>query len=540
MKKKIILFFLIFGILVVYFLTLNHEKNSSEDTTIDLDSNTEEVNWSTYETYELELTQETTITKQGIYHLTGTIKDESVIINTSGNVKLILDNVSITNSDGPAIYIEEAKLTYIELKENTTNTIIDGGSNTDLDGAIFSKDDLWIGGTGTLKVTSNNQDGIVSKGDLVIESGTIIIDSEDDGIRGKDSIIIKDGNITITSNGDGIKTTNEEDTSKGNILIEKGTFDIKAELDGIQATANLQIDDGEFKIKTGDGSSTLSTTSMWGKTNSGTTDSMKDLKATLNIQINGGSFNLNTEDDSIHSNQNITITNGTFEINSGDDGIHADNIVTIKDGTIDIQKSYEGIEGTQINISNGNIKIVSSDDGINIGGGNDSSSMNRPGENHVSSDSEYKLTISGGTIYVNASGDGLDSNGNIYMSGGTVNVDGPTNDGNGALDYDGEFVITGGTLICVGSSGMAMSPSNNSTQNSALIYLSSTSSGEIKIGDITYTPSKNYSSILISSDQLEIGETYSVQIKGNTTTTFKQNSVVTTSGNSFNNPGMKR
>lgn len=540
MKKiYIIIVVILIGIIGGICISLNFSKKDSstdEDLSINIDYEQDEIDWLAYESYELDLSDSTVIKNSGVYYLTGEINNGMITVNTDGPVKLILNDISVTNNSGPAIYIENADVTYIELAEDTNNTLKDDGSS-EFDGVIYSKDDLIIEGNGILNITANNQDGIVSKDDLVINSGNIIINSADDGIRGKDYVVIKNGEINITSSGNAIKSTNEEDETKGSISIQGGNITIKSSLDGVQSVKDLEITGGTFNIQTGSGSSVKSTNSMWAQKNSNT-ESMKGLKATGNIVITNGTFELDTEDDSIHSNSSISISGGDYSISSGDDGIHADNTLIIDGGNININQSYEGLEASKVTINDGSINVTSSDDGINIAGGNDSSSMNRPGQNNISNNSNANLTINGGTIYVNSTGDGLDSNGNMYLNGGYVTVDGPTDNGNSAIDYDGEFVITNGTLIAVGSSGMAQAPSNSSTQNTVFINLTSTMSGTIKIGDIEYTPSKNYSSIIISSPLLETGNSYDLMIDNTNYTTFTQNSTITTIGNSMMSPGM--
>lgn len=434
MKKKyiivivVILCALVSGLLIIY---PNNNKSSKKEEITQINYEQEDIDWSKYETHELELTDSITIKEPGVYYLTGTIKDGLITINTDGSVKLILKNASITNSNGPAIYVEKAQVTYIELEENTENILIDG-SSSELDGTIYSKDDLIIEGDGKLNITANNQDGIVSKDNLVINSGNIVINSKDDGIRGKDSVVIKDGNIQITSEGDGIKTTNDKEDDKGNILIEGGNIVINSKLDGIQAENILKITGGTFDITTGSGSSVKSTNSMMSQKNN-TEESKKGLKASGNIEITGGTFNLNTEDDAIHSNSSLTISGGDYTISSGDDGIHADSLLEINDGTFNINAS-EGIEGTYVKINEGYINISSSDDGINAG--------------HKSDEYSVTIEINGGNITIkmdNGDTDGIDSNGNLYINGGTIDIT-----ANSPFDYDGEAKYSGGTIIVNG------------------------------------------------------------------------------------------
>ena len=429
MKDKIIviglLFLLLIGI-IVYFLISNNvfkkSTNVNSVTTSTATSQISEVDWDTYESNDITLSKSIEITEAGTYTLTGTINDGLIYINTDGNVKLILNGVSITNSQGPAIYVENAKTVEIETVKGTTNLLTDGstysGYEDDVIGAIYSKDDLILSGEGTLKVISNNEDAIVSKDDLKITSGTYIIDSTDDGIRGKDSIEITGGTFTINAKGDAIKSTNDTDASKGFILISGGTFNITTVNDGIQAETDLKITGGTFNIKT---------------TGSSNADSAKGLKAESLIEITDGTFTIDTTDDAIHSNGDLTINGGKFTITSDDDGIHADGLVEINDGTITIT-AHEGIEGTYIRINDGTVKISASDDGINAA--------------NKSSNYSVVVEINGGDITINmgqGDTDGIDSNGNLYINGGTINITGQS-----SFDYDGEAKYTGGTMIVNG------------------------------------------------------------------------------------------
>lgn len=530
MKKKIIMpviIIIVLGIVgfIIFYTINNGTKNNNN---VSAETGVEEVDFTSYSENNIELNnKDITIKNAGVYNITGSIDNGMIYVETTEDIKLILNNVSITNDNGPCINIVKSKNVYIELiGENTLNsTTVD-----EYNGAIYSKNDLLIFGSGKLNITSNI-DGIVTKDDLQIDSGEITIKTLDDGIVGKDSVQINEGTITIESNGDGIKSTNE---NKGTIEVNGGKLKITSKLDGIQSITNVIIKDGNIDIKTGNGSSTKSTSKNW--MNNKTTDSIKGIKASSNIYVYGGEIDINSEDDSIHSNGEVEITGGKINITSGDDGLHADKDVIIKDGTIDISESYEGIEGANITIDDGEIKVKSSDDGFNAASG-DGSSQGRPGANNLYKTGDtYSLTINGGNIYVNASGDGLDSNGDIYINGGTIYVDGPTNDGNGALDYgDGgsyKFEITGGNLIAVGTSGMAVSPTSGTKQTSVLINLNSSYTDELTFGDITYKPTKSYNSILISSNKLITGKDYVLKIGDKEVETITLSSIVTTSGNS--------
>lgn len=548
--------------LVITIVILNKKNNvnttSDIDITINTDDGDEKIDWSTYDEENINLTESITIAEDGIYNLAGTING-NVTVKTTGNVKLILNNVNITSSDGPAIYIEEAEDVIIHLEEGTTN-ILEDSSNysstyTDVDGALFSKSDLTLEGTGTLIVKSNYLDAIVSKDDLKIKEGIYQIESNDDGIRGKDSVYILGGTFDITTNGDGIKSTNDTDSEKGFVKIENGVFNITSELDGIDTQTKLLIQNGTFNITTGGGSSNASTKEdwgMWGRnpyqtTSSTTGNSAKGLKSSDNLVIENGTFNLDTSDDAIHSNNYIGILNGDINISSGDDGIHADTELIIESGNINITKSYEGIESSEITINNGNINIVATDDGVNVAGGMDSSATDRRGANTYNNTfSNNTFIMNDGTLHVNAVGDGIDVNGNGYIYGGTITVEGPTDSGNGTLDYDRQFKVDGGTFIGSGSSGMLQNISSESNQYNITIYfennISSTDTITIKDSNnneiLNYSSSKTYNSIVFSSPNLQKNNSYTIKINNEDYETFTIEDITTTVGRSTGMGGM--
>lgn len=554
-------FFLGIGILLIiliwigiFYLNSNKELNNgkaSNNTTdsIDINLNTddgdEKIDWSNYQDTDYQLTKSITITDDGIYNLTGTINDGLIKINTEGNVKLILNNVNITNSKGPAIYVENASDVIIELATNSDNYLEDGSSysgyEVDVIGTIFSHDDITFQGSGSLEVVSNNEDAIVSKDDLKIINGNYKITSKDDGIRGKDSVYIQNGIFTINSSGDGIKSTNDTESDKSYILIENGSFEITSTLDAIDSQTKLLIQNGTFNITTGGGSGNSSSSDSWGRwgsSNSSNSESAKGIKTGDNLVIENGTFEFNTSDDAIHCNNYVGIKSGTFNISSGDDGIHADTELIIDGGNINISKSYEGLEAAKVTINNGTIHVVSSDDGINIAGGNDSSATGRPGQNSYSDNTDNILTINGGNIYVNATGDGIDINGSSYITGGNIKVDGPTSDFNGTLDYDRTFEVSGGILVAGGSSGMLQSCSSSSSiYNIVIVFENNYDSGDIiKIIDslnneiASYESSKAYSSLVVASSKFQKGKEYTIKVNGEEYETFTISDITTTIG----------
>lgn len=453
-----------------------------------------------------------TITKAGVYKLSGSLTDGMVIVNTSQeeDVVLVLDNVNIHNEDGPAISVLQADKVILNLVEESINTLSDGlnyslpTGEDEPNATVYSKDDLTINGLGTLNIESNYNHGIYTKDDLKLISGTINVVSINDGIKGKNYIAIKDVNLSIISNGDGLQSNNSEDSSKGYILIEGGKIMIESGLDGIQAETELVITDGVLTITSG--------------LLADSTESGKSLKASASLEIDGGTLNLNSEsDDAIHSNNSVLINGGNISISAYDDAIHSDDLLQIDKGIITITQSYEGLEGNTIVINGGDINLVASDDGVNTAGGNDDSGTQN-GRNDMFASDGSTLTINGGNILVNANGDGLDSNGSITQNGGTVIVFGPTNSGNGALDYNASYTLNSGTLLAVGSNGMAQNVSESSIYSFLIGTETVQANAWVSIVQdnqplISFNSPKAFQTIVYASNELEAG---TVQILTNT------------------------
>lgn len=465
-----------------------------------------------------------TITSAGVYSVTGKCSDGKIIIEAGDDddVTLLLNGVELTCSSNSAIECRNAGKLTISLADGTENSIADKSEYTlddgadEPDAAIYSRCDLIINGSGTLNVTGNYKDGIKCKDGLKLCDSTINVTSADDGIKGRDYIIIGGAKITVDSAGDGLKTTNSDDATLGYINITSGTINITSAKDAIQAETEFVIDDGNVEIYTGSGSASVEHTGSadfrnpFEMDNSDNSVSMKGIKAGTLVRINGGTITIDSEDDSIHSNGNAAVYGGTLKLSTGDDGIHADENLTVSGGSITIPVSYEGLEGKSIDINGGVIDINSSDDGLNAAGGDSGEFFGFTGDN-----SEYYISISGGSITVNAQGDGIDSNGSVAMSGGTVVVFGPTDNGNGALDYDASFALSGGTLIALGSKGMAQAPSTLS-QPCISIYADVSAGAAIEVRNsdgetvLSVETPKACQSLIFSSADFTVGETYTV------------------------------
>lgn len=477
-----------------------------------------------------------TISKAGAYELSGSSSDAKIVVEVGkkDEVTLMLNGVSLNCAGGSVIDCESGKTLALCLVENTENSLADSADytfangGTEPDGAVFSRADLVIMGGGSLSVTSNYKDAVKCKDGLSINSGTLNITAADDGIVGKDYVNISGGKLTINAQGDGIKSTNDTDEGRGYVTISGGELDITAEKDGIQAETELTVEGGKLTIFSGGDEANAEVKASdspfdWDHRGGNfensdnandTSESKKGLKAGGNITISGGEISVTSADDSVHSNANVNVSGGVLTLSSCDDGIHADESLSIKDGTVNVTKSYEGLEGKNIDISGGDISVKAADDGLNAAGGDNGSfwGFNGSGE-------DYYISISGGNITVNADGDGIDSNGTVAQSGGYIVVYGPTNSGNGALDYEQSYTVSGGTLIALGASGMAQAPSTLSQP--CLSINSNVSAGstiEVRSSDgtvvlSTETP-KQCQSLIFTSDKLVIGEEYGIYANG--------------------------
>lgn len=501
-----------------------------------------------------------TITAEGTYVITGTLTNGMLIVNAEDTAKLqlVFDGVNIHSDTSAPLYILEADKVFVTLKDGTSNTLSSGESyvaidENNIDAAVFSKQDLTFNGTGSLTVTAPAGHGIVSKDDLVITGGTYTVTGASHGLDANDSIRITDAAVTVDAGKDGIHAENNDDATLGFVYISGGTFDIDAEGDGISAGATVQIEDGTFDIVSGGGSVNASKASSdsWGgfmggkpggrpssSSSSDTEDSstgIKGIKSAGEMLISGGTFTIDSADDSIHTNASVTVNGGTFTIASGDDAFHADETLTVTAGNINITKSYEGLEGLHIAVSGGDIKLVASDDGLNAAGGTDSSGFggSRGGDmfggrgmgGGMGGSGGGSIVISGGTLYIEASGDGIDANGTLEITGGFTTVCGPTQGDTATLDYDVSSVITGGTFIGTGAANMAQTFSG-SEQGVISIRVGNQSAGtQITLTDaqgnvlVSYTPALSFAIVIISTPDMVSGQEYTVTV-GSSSGTF--------------------
>lgn len=443
------------------------------------------------------------ITEGGTHRLTGTYDGMVVVDAGTDDVTLVLDGAEITSGGKAAIYVRNAGAVTVTLEDGSENTLT--GKK-----GIHSAADLLLNGSGKLTVEAAEGHGIVSKASLTVAGGT----------------------YDITSAKDGIHAENDDDPTLGSILITDGTITVVSAGDGISASGTMQIDNINAVIQSGGGAENAaahedewmmgggrgffgwdwdSSESTEETTDENAVTSFKALKSDGDMLLNGGVFTLDSAEDTIHTNANLTIENGTFTLAAGDDAVHADLALVINGGELTVTESYEGVEAKTIDVNGGILTIKASDDGFNASGGTSA------GWNMMAAEEGVYFKVNGGTICLDADGDGLDSNGDFIVTGGEVYVAGPTNSGNGALDYGSEAIASGGTVIAVGEAGMAESFGESSTQGAIMVNTGSQQAGSTvtltdEAGNVLaeYTFEKSFSNVVITCPEIVDGGTYTL------------------------------
>lgn len=462
------------------------------------------------------------IQQGGTYRLTGALTDGQLRVEAADTVHLLLDGVSVHSETSAPLYVKKADKVILTLVDGTENTFSDSVSlafddaeKEEPSAAVFSKADLTINGGGKLTVNASFRDGIVSRDGLKIADGVVNVSAADDALMGRDYVLIGGGTLTLQADGDGIKSTNDAGTDVGFVMVEGGTLNVVSGADGIQSESSLTVLDGDVTVTAGGGWEAASPHAEeffgWGQEEETTDDETvgKGLKAQTALTVSGGNVVVNAADDALHANGNIAIKGGETDASSGDDGVHADGEIRITDGTLTVSTCYEGLEAARITLDGGDVSLTASDDGINASSGTSS------GRNPMASDGS-SLVINGGTLYVDAKGDGIDSNGTIHMTGGNVAVLGPSDGANGTLDFAESFTVTGGSLTAVGSTGMAQTPSVSGQNSIAWAGFSAGDGDTFTVTDAegnvlaSLAVSRNVSWAYVTSSSLKTGDEVTV------------------------------
>lgn len=444
-----------------------------------------------------------TITKAGNYKLTGTYSGQiKVEAADSDMVRLILNNATITNSTGAAINVVEADEVVIYTASGTTNTVSDGSSYSDTasgspDAAIYSKSDLTLAGEGTLKVEGKYEEGVHTSDGLVIASGTLEVSAANTGIKGKDYVDILDGTITVTASQDGIKATNDTDGNRGWVRLSGGTVNISAGDDGFKAERVLEISGGTLNI----------------------TQANEGIEAQY-INILDGTVNVTSSDDGINASYSTTSTSTESASTSTTQTTQNNQGNQAAQGNQSAPQAPSGSAG-QAPAGGGQAPSGTMGSGTTgqppAGGGMGGGGMGGGGGTFEVVDATINIT--GGTVTVNANGDGIDSNGTATLSGGTLIVNGPFTGGNASLDTNGDLLLNGATVAAGNSGDMFEAPSTSSTSGYVKISnVSNLSAGTtVQVTDSSGNVVANYkvtnsstALILVSSSKITKGESYTV------------------------------
>jgi hypothetical protein len=481
------------------------------------------------------ITGDCEITAAGNYVLRGDIALVGQIKISAEGVVLYFNGVNITKTTDKKA-INAKKDTAIVLVNGTSNTITTTFDDAD---AVGGDDALFFSGSGSLLITT--------AGDAISAQ----------------AVVVKDSNITIISGKDGIHAEMDYDAvdtaptavsyTSGYVYADNATLNITSVGDAIQADSFVHITGGAYTLET-NGGAPASITETSSDNGSGkaikagtidyalASDPATELELVSDnyvVYIEGGTFNIDANDDAINSNGALFITGGTFTISSGDDAVHAEKLLQISGGDITVDNCYEGIEAEKVEISGGTMNVTSVDDGVNAADGTGGTSMQANYNCHI--------IIVGGSVTVSANGDGVDSNGNILITGGTLLVNGSANNENTAFDADGGILINGGNVFALGTLGMVETPATNSQQ----CVVSFASESNVVAGTVlsltdddgnvlfAMTTAKACRSVIISCPELSTGNSYSIYGGDSQLVTFDVASTITTVGtsNQINTPG---
>jgi len=424
---------------------------------------------------------------------------DTVTYNTSTKL------VTVTTSGN---YVGDVNITGGNMYIKSSYDAIDAGANIVINNTTAAKTSASGIGSGSYNLYILAAGGASASVDTA--SGSY------KAIKADDSVSISNVKLYASTPEDTIKSDDYVEINGGSLTIYSGR-------DGISSANALNVTGGTIYVKTANG---------YAGSVSSTSESYKAIKGTGELIINGGSFELNSYDDAIHSNGAVTISGGTFSIYTGDDAVHSDTTTTITGGDMTVHSSYEGIEGLNVSITGGRMRITASDDGVNAAGGSDGSGNTNPGRPGMpggsmgGDTSKYSLTI-GGTafVWISNSGDGVDSNGALTVSGGTLIVQ-QSGGGNSGLDADGTRLINGGLVIIVDGGDMVELPSTSSAQYVFSTSVTGSANSILAVKDssgntlFAFKPNKSYRHIMISTPDLKSGATYSIYTGGSHTGTL--------------------
>jgi hypothetical protein len=492
-----------------------------------------------------------TIMSAGTYRFTGTL-DGRVVVDTDddGLVRLILDSVEITSTEGSPIEIANADEVLVELPAESVNVLSDFRPDPPQQPdppkepeptteplakkakpALFSAGDLTIAGQGSLTVNSKKEAGIVSEDGLVLDSGTITVNAGGDGIKGEDYVVVNNGRINVTAGKDGISASNKDNPAMGYVAIAAGTVRVNSGENGVSAATDVIVNGGSLSVKSGGGNTV---------TRPEDEKHARGVHGDVSVVIGGGRITADSAETAVHSSDFVTIAGGTLtltaSVGSEADGIHGENALNILAGNVTVVNAFEALEALKLTVSGGTVRVKGSNDGLNAseeGVGEFETAPNaliridggtitvEAGDDGF--DSNGTITITGGSTVITPAYDGIDANGSLMMAGGTVVINGfPVSDNlQDGLEVLGGTVFTGGTLLSAGGAASYNAPSASSSQGWASFKLDASqpagtivhlASGTTVIA--SYKGARAFQSVLLSAKKITNGEPYDVYVGG--------------------------
>ncbi len=470
-----------------------------------------------------------TITEPGIYLVTGKLDDAQIVINVQnqGVVQLVLSDVSLHYSRGPAIHVQNADRTVLYLPDGSDSTISDdaqyllAGTNAEPDAAVYSKGDLILTGLGSLTVSGRYQNAVTGRETIAISGGNYHLTAQKDGIRGGEEVIVAGGRLHIESGEDGIKSDSAA-KDKGNVLIQSGILTVEAGGDGIEAENTVTLAGGSVTLNTGTLPAAILPEEPQ-EESSGTApkepgeepepQSAVGVKAGRSVNLTGGILTINSEDHGVDSGETCRMSGGVLKISAGPhDGIRARRAVTVSEGTLYIKESGTGLRSASFLVDGGTVELNTSAVGISAG--------------RIASEQKIggHVTVNGGTLRIHSGEDGIDSGDAITINGGLVIIDGPNDRGGGAFRYDeqsgGRCSVNGGTVLALCGWNRAMTFDESSEQCSfsrqilggvgSIIILRNEAGEEI----FRYTTPRGFDAVIFSSPQLKTGGSCTLSVNG--------------------------
>lgn len=438
---------------------------------------------------------ENTIDEGGSYRIRGRVSGSIVVDAGSATVVLVLDGLTLRSAAGPAIEARGTGPVVVVADEASENSL----EVESEDAAISARGELTLQGTGSLDIDSAG-DGIRAPAGVVLAEGSVRINAGGDGIRAGAYLVVEDGTLTVAADGAGLRADGEPGEGTGYVALRDPFLTVSAGTDGILAAGDLLVFSGALELRTAGGH----------ESEIGEDADATALRAGRHLVVDDGTFRLDAAGDGGNAGVGLVVNGGDWEIAAGDDALHGDHRLAITAGEVTITTATEGIESETIAVTGGTISVVATDDAMNA------SEADEP----LATPS---ITIGGGSIRLDsAAGDGLDANGNVAMTGGDLAIVGAPVDNESAIDYDGEFLISGGTLVAGGGAGMAQPPSKPSPQRSLWFDVDGRDQTVVEFvgpdGTVvgSYTGTRRFGTVVVSNPAITAGTPYTVTVDGRT------------------------